>query len=222
MIELKVFSNADEALAFFGKMDYLLAPEVSMSLNRATHAVRTAVRRRLVKRSGGAIERAEMGNDSFTVKTAKPADLEANATITGKRLPMEKFVTSPMKVMGGRTKGGVQVNLNGQAVSLKKAFLGRIPRGSELQVWQRNVKVGDIKNSGRGKMEDVALGGGWIHSRTQEYQLKGRFPVAHLTFMAIPQIAEQEDVVEYVVDTAQAAFIKQFDHQMDRIWKGMV
>ena len=197
MMELKVFDNLAEAIALYQQLGDKLEPDMAMALNRTSRGVKTD-ETKLVSQRG--IQRSELQDWSF--RNARPGDLESQAVVRGRHLGLEKFGPDPSRKMEGQTKGGVSVNLMGKTVQFKHAFLGGI-YGKELKVWQR-------KQGANPKVETYTKGGKTV-------RLKGRFPVNRLTFVSVPQIADDDDIVDIVVQNAEGRFLKQFDHLVNRL-----
>lgn len=197
MIELKVFDNLEDAVKFcLGMGDGRLDPDIAKAMNRAMRGVRTDVNREIVSSRG--IRRSELKDWKF--RNAKPGDLESLAVISGRRLGLEKFSPSPSRVMeGNRNGGGVSVNIMGKQVHLRHAFMHDF-RSGDLQVLQRKKGARpktDYDDSGR--------------------RLKGRFPVYHPTAVSVPQIADDDDIVEVAVKSTGGRFLDQFDHLIERL-----
>ncbi|MDR1744482.1 MAG: hypothetical protein LBS30_01875 [Planctomycetota bacterium] len=197
MIELKVFENLAEAIEMCAQMGDLLEPEISKALNRASHGIRTDVTRQLVKTRG--INRSE-AND-WTFKSAQPGDLEALAVIKGGRRGLEKFVNKGdlRRMEGSNNKGGVNFQLAGKTIHLRRAFIHDVYSG-ELQVRQRKPGARNLpKYSDTGK------------------RLWGRFPLYHLAAVSVPQMADDKDVVDIAVRSIGGRYLSQFDHLVNRL-----
>ena len=195
MIELKVFHNLEDAIEFCRVMGDRLDPEIAKAMNRAAKGIRTDVTKQIATTRD--IKRSEMKDWSF--RNASAANLEASATIKGARLGLEKFAPRPKRVMDGRTSGGVQVTIFGKQVQLRHGFMHSF-RSGDLQVLQRK-KGAQPKND----------------FDSQGRRLKGRFPVYHPTAVAVPQMADDDDVVDKATEGYGERYLKQFDHLVDRL-----
>ncbi|MCD8139320.1 MAG: hypothetical protein LUE17_06010 [Planctomycetaceae bacterium] len=142
----------------------------------------------------------------WAFQNARAGSMEAKAIVKGQRLGLEKFHPGPSQKMQGHThfKNGVLVNLLGNAVRFRHAFINDI-YSPELIVWQR-------KRGATPKVKKYVKNGVVKH-------MKGRFPVSKLTFVAVPQMADDDDVVEIVVKNAEERYLKQLDHLVDRLVK---
>lgn len=197
MIEMKVFSNIEEAIGLCMAMQKELAPEISKSLNRAVHGIKTDVSRAIVSRHG--IKRSEVKD--WTPKYANPNELEAEMTVAGKRLGLEKFVKSKLKRMeGGQNKGGVTIDYMGKSVHLPKAFTHDVHTGT-MRVLRREKGARNLPRE----------------STRNGKRLWGRFPLSRLTAKSVPQHADDDDIVDVAVSGAEARFLQQFDHLVGRL-----
>lgn len=188
MIKLKVVSNIDEALQLCQELGSAVAPEMARSLNRVAHGVRTDVTRQIAKTRE--IARDELKNWSF--RSATPENLEAQAIILGKRLGMEKFNPSPNQFMGGKTTGGVTVSLFGKSQQFRHAFMG-------LKTGTPRVLQRDKSFNPKSRNKDP------------------RFRLKNITAPAVPQMADDKDVVEVVESGAEHRYLQQFDNQINRL-----
>lgn len=198
MIELKFFDNFGQAMQVYGELGDRLAPEMSMALNRAAVGIKTDVTRQVA--TTRQIKRAELRD--WKIHKSSPADLRTESILGGKRLGLEKFKPRPSGVMTGRTSGGVTVNLGGKTVQFRHAFTG--------QIWDAAPKVFERNRDKRPK-QDYYLKAG------KKKRLIGRFPLSRLAFITVPQMADDDDVVEVVIAKAEERFLAQFDHVVNRL-----
>ncbi len=207
---MKTSENIGQALALYAHLGDMLAPEMSMALNRAAFGVRTDVNRKLAAQTN--LTQDEI--DEFckwTFHRSKEDDLVAHAIIKGKRIPLEELSPSPSTIMGGKTSGGVTVNLLGKSGTFKHAFIGKIfgdaPRRSRVWLRQshKTPKVDYVEKYNAKKR------------RREKIWIKHRFPVANMTARSIPQVADDAEVVESVIKGADKRVSKQFVHRVHRL-----
>lgn len=191
MMRLKVFENLGQAMALYEELGDKLAPDMAKALNRAAHGVKTDVSRVIPATRG--VSKEEVKDWKF--KTAKPDDIEAFATIAGKRLGMESFIASPRPWSPTPAKGGLSIDFLGRSHRFRHAFMG-LKTTDPVRVLER--ETGDNPKS---------------KNKDPRYRLK------HLTTVAVPQMADDDDVVAIVSQKAAERFLKQFDHLMDRLIK---
>ncbi|MCD8349575.1 MAG: hypothetical protein LUC93_03085 [Planctomycetaceae bacterium] len=201
MMQLKVIGNLVQAIALCQQLGATIEPEIAKSLNRASHGVKTDVVRTVAKKG---IKREELSDWSF--QSARPGSVNAKAIIRGQRLGLEKFSPSPFTKMQGHTpnRSGVTVKLLDKPVTFRHAFVNDIYT-ADLAIWQR-------KRGATPKVKFYEKGG--VRKR-----LKGRFPLTKLTFLAVPQMADDDDVLEIVVKNAEERYLKQLDHLLDKLTK---
>ena len=103
--------------------------------NRAAAGARTDGKR-LIKQGWG----LPVGEVASYIKLNRASqDGEgASAVFTSGQFPLQRFKPKPSAPMGGRTEGGVKVNLAGRSVNLKHAFIARMKSG-HLGVFARKL-----------------------------------------------------------------------------------
>ena len=207
MIELKVFDNLEQAMQLYAELGDKLAPEMSMALNRAARGVKTDVSRYIVSQRG--IKRDEVKDWKF--QNAKPGDFESLAVIRGRRLGLENFGPNPNKPMEGTTSGGVTVNIMGKSTQFRHAFAHDLWSKKYRQTvgGQGDIFIMQRKRGARPKR----------HYDSRGRRLIGRFPLYKLTAVSVPQIADDDDVVDMAVRSVGGRFLSQFDHLIDRLIK---
>ncbi len=212
MIQMKVFENIGQALAMYAHLGDKLAPEMSMALNRAAFGVRTDVKRYLAAKTKLTQNQIDELSD-WSFRSSKQSNLEAQAIFEGKYIPLEKLAPSPSSTMGGKTSGGVTVNLLGKPGIFRHGFVGEVfgyaPR--RRRVW--------IRQPHKTPTTDYIEMYSARKKRREKIWIKHRFPVANMTTRSLPQVADDADTVEVVVDGANKRVYTQFEHRIQRLLK---
>ena len=190
MIELKFFSDFEDAISFCHELGDQVAPEISKALNRALAGIKTDAIRKIVKDHGVAREEAKLGWDIFR---SSPGNLEGTMASSGKRPGLEAFDPNPRTPMLGVTTGGVTINIRGTSVHLPKAFMGLKTTDPTRVLRRAKSKNPESRNN------------------------NSRYRLRHLTARAIPQIVDDDDVVKIATQGAEKRFVKQFDHLIGRL-----
>lgn len=167
------------------------APKVlADSQNRAVAGVRTDGTRLIKKESG--IERKKIF-DSFRVikASSKSSSPQAKVIVSGKPIALGKYSHKPKRIMGGKTKTGVKINVAGKDVHFRHAFVAKMPNG-HVGIFERV----------RGKK-----------TRSGKEQLKEFFGPS------IPQLAGRENIEKTITEKAQERFHKRFTQQAERYLK---
>lgn len=205
MIEVAVTSNIEMIQRQLSTLDEKLRPEISKSLNRANHGVKTDAKRQIARTRNLKHTSPEMDDWGFYDST--PDDLEAKAVIMGRRIGLEKFMKpGDLGKMEGRTSGGVTVNMLGKSVHFRHGFAHDV-HANEILIRQR--KVGARRTVGARVLPKVDPKSG--------KRLHGRFPLKHLKTISAPQMADDDDVTKVVAAGAAKRYQKQFDHQLKRL-----
>ena len=223
MMNLKVFDNLEQAISFFHGLGDALEPEMAKSLNAAARGIKTDVTKRLASQRG--ISRDELKGWDF--RYARPGDLESQAVVSGQRLGLEKFAPNPSTVMHGRTSGGVKVDLMGKSVQFRHAFMGlKKDQKGGLKVFERDRKhlsVASIPE--HASPEAVRVRRKRLRPAPRDYYGNSEFispsdwnyKLHRLTAVSVPQMADDDDVVEVVIQNLGGRLLKQFDHLVGRL-----
>lgn len=205
MIEVAVTNNIEMIQRQLSTLDEKLRPEISKSLNRANHGVKTDTTRQIARTRSLKKSAPEINDWGFHDST--PDDLEAKAVIMGRRIGAEKYMKSgDLNKMEGKTSGGVTVNMLGKSVHFRHGFSHDV-HANEMLIRQR--KTGARRTVGARVLPKVDPKSG--------KRLHGRFPLKHLTTISAPQMADDDDVSEFVAKGAAERYQKQFNHQLNRL-----
>lgn len=198
------------------KLGGRISPDMAKTLNQMARGVKISVGKQIAKLTGLKMGDLPKKYAKWHLYAATSADLTASHVVSSERLPMEYFSPSPSGVMGGKTSGGVTVNLLGKTVSLKHSFMGQIYSGT-TKVWARASTMNKkFKKKNKQQRElpvfDRAIDG-------KKRYIKSRFPVTPRTFMSVAQLAERPEIKEYLTNSAELEFVKKFDRNLQRLLK---
>lgn len=216
MIELKIFKNLPEAIAFCQKLGDYMNADISKSLNRAAFGLRTDAKRQIVARRG--VKGSNVDTKKWGIVKATPQKLMSGTVIKGRRIGFDELklkVNKTRRKKGVQKGAGITVPISGKQVRFRHAFSDDI-YSDTVKVWNRvlpNSK--NNRKKARRPMPDY-----YTNRKGEEKRLKGRFPVANLATVSIPQMADDDDIVEEVASGAHDRFLKQLDHLVDQRVKG--
>lgn len=216
MTPLKIFSNLPEAMTFCQKLGDYMNTDISKSLNRAAFGLRTDAKRQVVARRG--VKGSKIDVKNWGILKSTPQNLTSGTIIKGGRIGFDELkhkVNKTRKKKGAQKGAGITVPINGKQIRFRHAFSDDI-YSDAVKVWNRvlpNSKSNRKKT--RRPMPDY-----YTNKKGEEKRLRGRFPVASLATVSIPQMADDDDIVEEVASGAHDRFLKQLDHLVDQRVKG--
>lgn len=218
MLTLKYFNNGDEVIAVYAQLGDKLKPEMAMALNRASTGFKSAAKKKIVAESFGKLKSADVDDWSFSRATT--ADLEAVEEIAGRRIDLKRFVPDLESTIGKPPKAGLTAHLPFLGTkTIKSGFAAALGTKKHVRAYTRDVKSEPLRRriaKHKPKRDFYTRGAG---DNEEKVWLKGRFPIVCMTFMAVPQMAEDEKVIEAGMEKAEINFFKQMDHRIDRLVK---
>ncbi|WP_392559349.1 phage tail protein [Orbus mooreae] len=160
------------------------------SQNRAIAGVRTDGTKLIKSESG--IERKVIFKSFTLIKaSAKSDNPTAKVIVSGRPVGLIKYPHKPKRIMAGKTRSGVKINVAGKDVHFKHGFVAKMPNG-HIGIFER---VRGVKTKG------------------------GKEKLSEFFGPSVPQLAGRGAIEEKIIKQAQERFINRFNQQANRYLK---
>lgn len=221
MITLKWYGNSDRVIALYAELGDKLRPELARALNAGSKGLKSAVKKEILAKSFSQLTKGDVDDSNWSFQKATEDELTTVERISGKRFGIERFIPDLEAAYKNRSKSGLSVNLPFVgSKTMRSGFAAKLDRGKKkIRAYTRDPRSEPLRRrlAKNQPKRDFYKKKAKEGEKEKTVWLKHRFPIASMTFMAIPQLAEDKEVVTAGEEKAAINFFKQADHLLHRL-----